>query len=69
MKIMVIKTVIRLPDNMVMVFDECGEQVPWYQGRYEDVKEQLFRDAPTDAIFNHWFGNGIETEAVSRVNW
>lgn len=66
---MVIKTVIRLPDNMVVVFDEYGEQLPQYQGRYEDVKVQLFKDAPADAIFSHWFDDKTETEAVSREDW
>ena len=69
MKTMVIKTAIRLPNDMVMVFDEEGEQVPEYQGWYEEVKEQLLRDAPGDAGFNRWFDNRVETEAVSRENW
>jgi len=32
----VIKTVIRFQDDMVMVFDKEGEQIPKYQGKYEE---------------------------------
>jgi len=30
-----IKTVIRCQNDMVMVFDKKGEQIPEYQGQYE----------------------------------
>lgn len=46
-----IKTAIRLPNNMVMVFDEKGEQLPEYQGEYKEVKDLILKDAPGDAIF------------------
>ena len=36
-----IKTIIRLSNNTVMVFDAAGEQLPDYQGQYEDVKEKI----------------------------
>ena len=32
-----IKTVFRFRNNMVMVFDKWGEQIPKYQGQYEKV--------------------------------
>ena len=51
-----IKTVIRLRNNMVMVFDAEGEQVPEYQGQFEDVKERILGDAPEGTLFKHWFG-------------
>lgn len=35
-----IKTVIRAQNGMVMVFDKMGEQIPKYQGQYEEVKER-----------------------------
>ena len=35
----VIKTAIRFQNDMVMVFDKRGEQIPKYQGQYEEVKE------------------------------
>ena len=56
-----IKTVIRLKNNMVMVFDTEGEQVPEYQGKYEDVKGRILRDASTGTVFNHWFGHDTRT--------
>ena len=64
-----IKTVIRLRNNMVMVFDFEGEQVPAYQGQYENVREKILRDALSGTIFNHWFGNTLEPKAVTVENW
>ncbi|MFC1983467.1 PAS domain S-box protein [Chloroflexota bacterium] len=46
-----IKTVIRFRNNMVMVFDSSGEQLPKYHGPYEKVKESILRDAPPDTTF------------------
>ena len=64
-----IRTVIRLRNNMVMVFDAEGEQIPEYQGQYENVKERILRDAPTEVAFNHWFGLSLEPKAVSEKSW
>ena len=64
-----IKTVIRLGNDMVVVFDAEGEQIPRYQGRYEDVKARILSDAPSGAVFNHWFGYSLEPKAVSGKNW
>ncbi|MBA7689341.1 hypothetical protein ES703_97847 [subsurface metagenome] len=44
-----IKTVFRFRNNMVMVFDKWGEQIPEYQGQYEKVKESIFALGFTDA--------------------
>ncbi len=33
-----IRTVIRCQNNMVLVFDKEGKQIPKYQGQYEKVK-------------------------------
>jgi len=64
-----IQLVIRLRNNMVMVFDEYGEQVPVYQSQYEDVKEIILGDAPSGAVFNHWFGYALDPEAVPVKSW
>ena len=64
-----IKTVIRIRNNMVMVFDAEGEQVPDYQGQYEDVKERILRDAQSGIVFNHWFGHSLEPRAVPGKTW
>jgi hypothetical protein len=64
-----IETVIRLRNNMVMVFDDEGEQMPEYQGQYEDVKEKILVDAAAGTEFNHWFGNSCEREIVAGINW
>ncbi len=64
-----IKTVIRLKDDAVMVFDDRGEQMTAYQGRYDDVKEQIFKDAPSEAVFLHWLGSNAIPQTVSREEW
>ena len=64
-----IKTVVRLENNMVMAFDTEGEQIPEYQGQYGDVKTRVLRDASPDTAFTHWFGLAAEPENVSRENW
>ena len=40
-----IKTAVRFGNNMVMVFDKMGEQIPEYQGQYEKVKENILGGA------------------------
>ncbi len=64
-----IKSVFRLDNDMVLVFDAEGEQVSQYQGQYEDVKEGILRDAAADAIFAHWFDSSAEPSNVPRENW
>jgi len=66
---MMIKTAIRLGNNMVMVFDEEGEQIPEYQGYYEEVKESVLMDAPLDAAFTHDLINASELQKVLREEW
>ncbi len=64
-----IKTVIRLGNNTVMVFNTEGEQVPQYQGQYEDVKDRVLRDAPPGVEFSHWFGYTLKSRAVPVEKW
>jgi hypothetical protein len=64
-----IKTVIRIKNNMVMVFDDAGEQIPDYQGYYDQVKEKILAEAPAGAVFNHWFGRSPEPEVVAVEGW
>jgi len=65
----VIKTAIRLRNDTVMVFDTAGEQVLEYQGQYENMKENILRDASPDTVFTHWFGLANEPKSVSREKW
>jgi hypothetical protein len=65
----VIRTIIRLKNDMVMVFDAEEEEVPEYQGQYEDVKGSILRDAPLDAVFTHWFNHNAEPEIIYREGW
>jgi len=64
-----IKTVLRFKNNMVMVFDKRGEQIPRYQGQYEKVKESILGDALPDAIFALGFTDAGELRKVPREEW
>ena len=64
-----IKTAIRFKNDMVVVFDESGEEIPEYRGQYEEVKESILRDAPPDAVFSHGFTNSGKSSEVPREEW
>ncbi|MFC1931772.1 hypothetical protein ACFLXJ_06210 [Chloroflexota bacterium] len=64
-----IKTIIRLKNDLVMVFDDEGEQVPSYQGQYKDVKGNILRDAPAGTVFTHWSDCAAEPEPVYKEAW
>ena len=64
-----IKTVMRFRNNMVMVFDKWGEQIPEYQGQYEKVKESILADALPDTIFALGFTDAGELRKVPREEW
>jgi len=64
-----IKTVIRLRNDMVIVLNEDGEQMPEYQGYYDVVKKKILNDAPAGSVFNHWFGHSDKPDVVSGKAW
>ncbi len=64
-----IKAAIKFRNNMIMVFDENGEQIPKYQGKYEEMKGNILKDAPPDIIFAHGFSDDGELRKVSREEW
>ena len=64
-----IKTAIRFRNNMVMVFDEWGEQIPEYQGQYEKVRESILDNAPSTTIFALGFTDAGELRKVPREEW
>ncbi len=64
-----IKTAIRFRNNMVMVFDKEGKQIPKYQGQYEKVKESILRDASPDTIFTLGFTDAGELRKIPREEW
>ena len=64
-----IKSAIRFQNDMVMVFNKKGEQVPKYQGQYEEVKGSILRDAPPDAVFAHGFTDDGELRKVLPEEW
>ncbi len=63
-----IKTAIRF-NNMVMVFDRRGEQLPEYQGHYEKVKESILSGALAETIFAVGFTSAGELREVPREEW
>ena len=64
-----IKTIIRMGNNEVIVFDEYGEQMPEYQGYYAVVKDKILADVSELSVFNHWFGLSLEPEIVPGEVW
>ncbi len=60
-----IKTIIRIENDMVMVFDENGEEIPEYQGNYDYVKDRIMAEADEQSVFNHWLGNWQKPRAVT----
>ena len=64
-----IKTAIKCQNGMVMVFNKKGEQVPQYQGQYQEVKESILKDAPSDAIFVYIFNYESELRIVPKEEW
>jgi len=64
-----IRSVIKTPNNMVMVFDDNGEQIPEYQGLYEELKERILKDAPPRTIFGCWLDYETDIRTVSREEW
>ena len=64
-----IKTVIKCSNNMVMVFDNKGEQIPEYQGQYEEVKGEILKDAPPSAVFGCFPDYENELRIMPREEW
>lgn len=65
----VIKNVIKAQNGMVLVFDNRGEQIPEYQGQYEEVKPRILKDAPPSAVFSHALDYETGLTAVAREEW
>lgn len=63
-----IQDVIKFPNGIVIVFDEKGEQIPEYQGRYDQVRDMILRDAPPTAKFIHAVFN-LSGNGVPREEW
>ena len=64
-----IRTAVRCQNDMVMVFDKEGEQIPKYQGQYEEVKEKILKNAPLNAVFGYFPDYETELEIVPRGEW
>ena len=64
-----IKTALRFQNNMVVVFDGGGEQIPRYQGPYQEVRESILEDAPQDAVFGYFPDYASDFSAVPREEW
>ena len=64
-----IKTAITCVNGMTLVFDKRGRQIPTYQGQYQEVKERILKDAPSDAIFGYFPDYESELRVVPREEW
>jgi hypothetical protein len=64
-----IKNVIKSQSDMVIVFNARGEQIPGYQGQYQDVRDSILRDASPETVFFHWPDYSEEPIIVSREDW
>ncbi|MFC2071022.1 hypothetical protein ACFLTB_07655 [Chloroflexota bacterium] len=64
-----IKSVVRCPNDMVVVFDEKGEQVPEYQGYYGNVRDCILQDTPPDTIFSYLHDREHEFKDIPREKW
>jgi len=64
-----IKSVIRCPNDMVLVFDQSEEQIPEYQGRYPEVREFILKDAPPETVFGYWLDYETDIVTVPREEW
>lgn len=62
-----IANVTRFVNGMVMVFDENGQQLHEYQGRWEDCRAAILRDKPADVRVDdpiEWFPG--QTAALAK---
>lgn len=48
---MILYTVIRWQNGMVMVFDNKGKQMPDFQGPIEEVRDRILRHATAETLF------------------
>jgi hypothetical protein len=65
----IIRVAVRFKDGMVMTFDSRGNQVPGYYGCYEDVRENILKAAPQDAVFAYSFTDSRGMKRVPRGEW
>lgn len=63
-----ISEAIRFQNGMVVVFDENGEQMPEFQGRYEEVRAKILARAPKSARFFHGVWN-VSESPIHRREW
>ena len=63
-----ISHVIKFQNGIVLVFDDTGEQMPQYQGMYEQVKAKILAHAPKSATFFHGTWK-LSRNAVLRKEW
>jgi hypothetical protein len=64
-----IEKAIRLHNNLVMVFDENGEQLAEYQGHYNDVKWHIITSASSLTQFFHWPDKAAGPRSVPPEHW
>ena len=63
-----INCVVRFSNNIVLVFNEKGEQMPKYQGKYEKVRAKILAHAPESAQFFRGVWK-LSNNAIPREQW
>lgn len=64
-----IASVIRMQNDMVMVFDEEGREIPEYQGPYASVRSMIIRGSTRETVFRYWYGTSHSPTTVGMGEW
>jgi len=63
-----IQNVIKFRNGVVIVFDQDGEQIPEYQGHYDQVRDMILKDAPPTASF-YQAEFQLHGDSIPREQW
>lgn len=61
--------VIKWDDGNVVAFDERGQRISGLNGRYEEVRERVLRDATAETKFFKGMARYGVTEPIQREEW
>lgn len=61
--------VIKWDDGNVVAFDERGQKIKELNGRYEEVRERVLRDASPETKFFKGLSRFGVTEPIKREEW
>ena len=61
--------VIKWDDGNVVAFDERGQKIEPLNGKYEDVRDRVLRDATAETRFFKGLSRYGVTEPIKREEW